>query len=224
MSKLSIIIPTLNEEKNLSVQQCFLSNLLQEGHEIIIVDGGSADKTNSFADKFGFKSTVTKASRGHQLRTGAQMSSHETLLFLHADTYLPVDSINLIQESLSNSNKSWGRFNIKFNNKKIIYRVIAFFMNRRSCVTSMVTGDHAMFMRKDTYIKCGGFSDLPIMEDIDISKRLKKISGLICLKSEVVTSSRKWEQEGIIKTIFKMWLLRLFYFFRISPEKLVKLY
>ena len=224
MSKLSIIIPALNEEHVLLKQQQALSMFLQDGHEMILVDGGSEDNTVHLAKQLGFKTIVTKASRGYQLKAGSDISKYETLLFLHADTQVPHAAIQVIQNALSSSDKLWGRFNVSFNNNDLIYRVIAFFMNLRSCLTGIVTGDHAMFITKDAYRKCGGFSDMPIMEDIDICKRLRRISKPICLKNRVITSCRKWESNGIFLTILKMWSFRLMYFFGASPEKLAKLY
>ena len=224
MKKISIIIPALNEEKILMKQQDKLTNLLHEGHEVILVDGGSKDKTVSIADNLGITTIVTKPSRGYQLKIGSHLSSKDILLFLHIDTSLSDDGVNSVQEAMSDPRNYWGRFNIKFDNKKMIYRMIAFFMNKRSCLTGSVTGDHAMFIRKDAYMKCGGFSDIPIMEDIEICKRLRKISAPVCLKVEVITSCRKWEHDGILLTILKMWSLRLFYFLGINPNKLAKLY
>lgn len=224
MLKLSIIIPVLNEAQFLSRQKNLLKSLLREGHEIIIVDGGSKDKSVQIARSVMCETFVTKASRGYQLQFGATKSKNDTLLFMHADTILPKYAPSLISDALTKSDKDWGRFSVSFNNSSWIFSVIAWFMNKRSCLTGIATGDHAIFINRDIYISTGGFEDIPIMEDISISKRLKKFSMPICLPDKVITSSRKWEAQGIIRTILKMWILRMLYFCGISARKLEKLY
>lgn len=221
---ISIIIPVLNESLFFTRQQLYLEALLKQGHEIIVVDGGSTDDSILAAEKLGCKCIHTKASRGYQLHAGASISTSDTLVFLHADTILPLVVTNTINTALNNHNASWGRFNVTFTNKKFIFNVIAWFMNKRSCITGIVTGDQTLFVKRKTYFDCGGFADIPIMEDIEFSKRLKIHSLPICLNETVITSSRKWEQQGIIKTILLMWRMRLSYFFGASTEKLAKKY
>ena len=146
------------------------------------------------------------------------------LVFLHADTSLPSTAIENIMQSFKNPHTDWGRFDVKLDNEKLIFKVIAWFMNKRSCFTGIVTGDHTIFVKRKTYFDCGGFADIPIMEDIDICKRLKKYSSPVCLTDSVITSSRKWEQQGIIKTVLLMWRLRTYYFFGVPAEKLAREY
>lgn len=224
MRKLSIIIPVLNERLFFTKQQIYVEALLKQGHEIIVVDGGSIDGSVLAAEKLGCKCINTKASRGYQLHTGANASTHDTLVFLHADTLLPLNATNSINYALDNQKISWGRFNVTFTNKKLIFKVIAWFMNKRSCITGIVTGDHTLFIKRKTYFDSGGFADIPIMEDIEMCKRLKKYSRPLCLMNSVITSSRKWEQQGVIKTILLMWRLRAHYYFGASADKLAKKY
>ena len=224
MHELSIVIPTLNEYLYITNHQAYFKSLIKQGHEIIIVDGGSVDGTVESVQKIGCKCLSTKASRGYQLHAGACASTHNVLVFLHADTLLPPTVEEIINTSLSNSNSSWGRFNVTFSKNNFIFKILAWFMNKRSCLTGIVTGDHTLFIKRDTYFNCGGFSDIPIMEDIEISRRLKKHSDPICLSNSVITSSRKWEKQGIAKTILMMWALRAKFYFGVSAEKIVEQY
>lgn len=224
MHNLSFIIPTLNEEEFFIQQKLFLQSLLQQGHEVIVVDGGSIDKSVAIAKSIGCNCISTKPSRGYQLRTGAEISTYPILVFLHADTILPSSGIDSILKVMSTHNADWGCFNVVFANQKCIFKIIAWFMNKRSCLTGIVTGDHTIFVERSTYFDSGGFSDIPIMEDIEFSKRLKKYSRPVCLAETVITSSRKWEQKGIMRTILLMWKLRLFFFFGAPAEKLAKQY
>ncbi len=224
MLELSIVIPTLNENLYITNQENYFKSLIKQGHEIIVVDGGSIDGTVESAKRLGCKCISTKASRGYQLHIGANASINNVLVFLHADTILPPTTVKYINSSLSNSNSNWGRFNAMFSDNNLIFKVIAWFMNKRSCITGIVTGDHTLFIKRDTYFDCGGFADIPIMEDIEISKRLKKHSNPICLTKAVITSSRKWEKKGIVNTIFMMWILRAKFYFGVSAEQLVKQY
>lgn len=224
MSKLSLIVPVLNEESNLVKQRTTFNNLIKIGHEIIVVDGGSEDKSLEIAKDIGCVCLQTKSSRGFQLQAGAEKCSNEVLVFLHADTQLPTNFVTNIQQSLINTNKHWGRFNVTFTNPSLAFKIVALFMNTRTCLTSVVTGDHVIYVRRDTYFELGGFADIPLMEDIEFSKRLRKHSRSVCLKDRVITSSRKWEKNGILKTIISMWQFRLLYFFGASPSSLAKRY
>ena len=224
MTKLSVIIPVLNEAEFLTQQSNRLESFIKEKHEVIVVDGGSKDNSASIASKAGFSVFVTNASRGHQLRIGVEKSQNEILVFLHADTELPLHATSLICNALAPTHNHWGRFSISFTSSKLIFQLIAWFMNKRSCLTGIVTGDHAMFMERDYYFKCGGFPDCTIMEDIVISKRLKKASRPVCLSEKVKTSCRKWERQGVYKTIIKMWNLRILFLMGVSTEKIAKLY
>jgi rSAM/selenodomain-associated transferase 2 len=224
MRKLSIIIPVLDESLFFTRQQLYLKALLNQEHEIIVVDGGSTDDSVLAAKNLGCTCIQTKASRGFQLHAGANASSHDYLVFLHADTLMPLTGTDSIISALDNQSVYWGRFNVAFTNKKFIFHIIAWFMNKRSCLTGIVTGDQTLFINRNTYFKCGGFKDIPIMEDIEFSKRLKKHSPPICLNETVITSSRKWEKQGIIRTIILMWILRAKYYFGASTHKLSKQY
>lgn len=224
MSGLSIIIPVLNEERFLDGNKERFVSLLQEGHEILVVDGGSRDNSANIARALGCRVFCTRASRGHQLGYGASHSKNDVLLFLHADTHLPPHAAQVIARALARPEQLWGRFDVRLSNPRPAFRVIAWFMNRRSCLTGIATGDHALFIRRELYFSCGGYLDVPLMEDVEFCRRLKKHAPPVCLSEEVVTSSRRWEQNGILKTVITMWWLRLMFFLGQSPEKLARLY
>ena len=224
MSGLSIIIPVLNEERLLAESKERLASLLKDGHEVLVVDGGSRDDSVNTARALGCRVFCTRASRGHQLACGANHSRNDVLLFLHADTLLPPRAAKVIVEALAGPGQLWGRFDVRFSNPHRVLRLIAWFMNKRSCLTGIVTGDHALFIKRELYFSCGGYMDIPIMEDVELCRRLKKSAPPVCLSEKVVTSSRRWEQNGILKTVLTMWLLRLMFFMGRSPARLARLY
>jgi rSAM/selenodomain-associated transferase 2 len=220
--KFSIIIPVLNEasgiEKFLSTLQTF-----REQGEIIVVDGGSQDNAIAIASPLIDKFIKSPKGRAIQMNAGAKAASGEILLFLHADTYLPSNALKLIEQGLS-QNYQWGRFDIKLSGPHFIFLVIARFMNWRSRLTGISTGDQALFVQKLVFDQVGQFPEIPLMEDIAICKNLKSIGPPLCLKSKITTSSRRWHQFGITRTILLMWWLRLLYFFGCNPETLAQLY
>ena len=214
----SVIVPVLNEEKH-------LESLLQTlcGTETIIVDGGSTDRSTRLARKFNVTFLSSAKGRAHQMNTGSKQASGEVLIFLHADTRLPFGWREMIAE-FSNSNNVWGRFDIKFDQQSAALSVIAKMMNWRSRISGICTGDQAIFIRREVFERINGFADIPLMEDIEISRRLRMISKPYCVSYEVVTSGRRWRENGVLRTVFLMWWLRLQYFWGVSPEKLVKRY
>jgi len=223
--KLSIIIPCLNEAEHITNTLSKLQELRNGGHEIILCDGGSSDNTPQLATNLVDHILNTQPGRAKQMNAGARLASGDVLCFLHADTIIPADFANLITGALSESGRIWGRFDIRLSNTSLTYKVIAWFINKRSCVSGVATGDQGIFVIKNSFLKLNGFADIPLMEDIELSKRLLKISRPVCIsKSFLITSSRRWEKSGIIKTVLLMWRLRLSYFLGVSPTKLAKAY
>ncbi len=218
---ISIIVPTLNEEH--CIEQLIDTLKIQnERIEIIVVDGGSSDRTLSLlSGKAGVMVKHAPQGRATQMNLGAQCASGDTLAFLHADTKVPKD---FVQKLTTVPAKKWAYFKVSLGRSKTIYRIIASMMNFRSRVTSVITGDMVLVICKDLYTRINGFPDIPIMEDVEISKRLRRHCKPYSLNSTVITSSRRWDNNGVYKTIFLMWRLRLQYFLGSSPEQLAKKY
>jgi rSAM/selenodomain-associated transferase 2 len=223
-AKISVIIPTLNEEGSLSRVLPALQTFRQRGHEIILVDGGSYDRTLSIARPYVDRLMQTVKGRAHQMNQGADVAKNSILLFLHADTQLPPMADRLIMSALQSETQHWGRFDIRLNNEKLIYRIIENSVNWRSALSGIVTGDQAIFVKKRSFEDVGYFDRIPLMEDVSLSKKLKKMSPPLRLKERVLTSSRRWEKQGIIRTILLMWLLRAAYALGVRPEKLADKY
>ena len=221
--KISIFLPVYNEQDNISEA---LHNLLpyrQSGHEVIVVDGGSTDNTLMLAHDAADIVIVSKQGRAIQMNDGADVASGDVLLFLHIDTSLPVDALSLITAHQGNK-YLWGRFDVQLSSNKKIYRVIESLINLRSKLSSIATGDQAIFVERKLFQGVAGFPEIALMEDVELSRQLKKISAPVCIKQKVITSSRRWEINGVVNTVLLMWKLRLYYFFGVSPERLSKLY
>ena len=221
---ISVIIPVLNEACSI---QSFLKDhqwMRQAGHEIIVVDGGSVDQTAELTKNLCDQLLYSKKGRALQMNSGASAANGSALLFLHADTELPANADQLIIDALSNDKKAWGRFDVKLSGNSLWFRIIERMMNLRSRITGIATGDQAIFVRAETFSQLNGFENIPLMEDISLTKRLKKVSFPICLRSKVITSSRRWEDNGVWKTIFLMWKLRFAYYLGQDPNVLVRKY
>lgn len=220
----SIIIPVLNEENSIKKFLQQLQSYRKLGHEVIVVDGGSQDKTCTIASALADKVIESQPGRAIQMNSGTKQAQFNVLWFLHADTVISENAIDNIQQVLTENGKNWGRFNIKLSGSNILFRVIEFMINIRSRVTGIATGDQGIFVNRKTFESVGGYSDLPLMEDIDLSKKLKKISKPICLKEKLTTSSRRWEKNGIFSTVLLMWRLRLLYWIGVSADRLSRQY
>jgi rSAM/selenodomain-associated transferase 2 len=222
--QISIIIPTLNEADVIIGILQSLQSLRAKGHEVIVVDGGSSDRTVSLAQPFVDLVLMAQRGRGAQMNAGAWIAKGKVLLFLHADTRLPSDAEDLIVTGLLRSNCQWGHFNAHLSGNSAWFRIIEWSMNWRSRLTGIVTGDQVLFAQREAFTAAGGFPEIPLMEDITLSRRLKRFGWPLCLNSSVVTSSRYWEKRGIVRTILLMWFLRLAYFLGVSPECLAQVY
>ena len=222
--KISIIVPVLNEALTLSAVLCSLKPYREAGHEVIVVDGGSRDGSAGLSRPFVDRVIASPRGRARQLNAGAAASRGEVLLFLHADTYLPPAADQLILKGLRKQGREWGRFDVRLTGRHRLFRMVERLMNLRSRVTGIATGDQAIFVSREAFEAVGGFPDIDLMEDIALSKALKRRGLPLCLRERILTSSRRWEENGILRTIFVMWYLRLAYFFGMRPKRLAERY
>ena len=220
--KISIIIPVLNEAG--CIEECLagLQEMRQKGHEVVVVDGGSSDATVTLATPLCDSVVNSARGRARQMNAGAATAAGGVLLFLHADTRLTFDAGKLHNENVIDD--MWGCFSVRLSGSHPLFRIIEFFINLRSRLTHIISGDQVLFISRGLFNRVGGFPDIPLMEDIAISSTLKRRSAPRCLPDTVVTSSRRWERHGIIKTVLQMWLRRFRFAMGVSPAILARDY
>jgi rSAM/selenodomain-associated transferase 2 len=221
---LSIVIPVLNEAERLPQALRDLAPLRERGAEVIVVDGGSEDATPVLATAAGVLVVHSNRGRAAQMNAGALQASGDVFLFLHADTALPGNAPPAIKDALADGRHVWGRFDVYIEGQAWMLRVVACLMNYRSRLTGIATGDQAIFVTRRAFATVGGFPDQPLMEDVEISKRLCKLSGPACLRTRALTSGRRWETRGVWRTIFLMWRLRWAYSRGVAASELVRSY
>jgi len=222
--RLSIIVPVLDEAGVIAAALDALAGLRAAGHEVIVVDGGSTDGTPDFAAPRADRVARAPRGRASQMNAGERLASGDVLLFLHADTRLPPRADGAVLDGLAGSGRAWGRFDVRIEGAHPLLRVVAALMNTRSRWTGIATGDQAIFVRRDAFAAVGGFPSVALMEDIALSTALKRVSRPLCLRERVVTSGRRWESRGPVRTILLMWWLRLRFFFGAAPERLAQRY
>jgi len=218
-TSISIVIPVLDEADHIGS----LLKRLPNGLEVIVVDGGSKDSTVDLAFSLGYKVISSARGRAIQMNAGAAQTKGEVLVFLHADCMLPRDFDREISV-FSFSDRAWGRFDVRIDSQHVMFRIIERMINLRSRLTGICTGDQAIFVRRSAFEAIDGLPVIPLMEDIDVSKRLKKLSRPYIINSPVQTSARRWLKGGIFKTILMMWRFRFVYFFGASSESLAQEY
>ena len=221
--RISLIVPVLNEAEGIAAALQGLAPLRAAGAEIVVVDGGSSDATLDCCKGLADLALIAPLGRARQMNFGAARAAGAILLFLHADTRLPADALGLVQRALD-SGHDWGRFDVAIEGGSWLFPVIARTMNWRSRLSGIATGDQAIFVRRDVFNALGGFADQPLMEDIELSKRLRRRGRPACLRQRVITSGRRWQRHGMWRTILLMWRLRFLYWIGVSAEQLAKAY
>ncbi|MBI2311741.1 MAG: TIGR04283 family arsenosugar biosynthesis glycosyltransferase [Betaproteobacteria bacterium] len=224
VSRISIIIPTLDEAERIGDTLARLAPFRARGCEVIVADGGSRDETRSIAAPLADRLVVAPRGRATQMNAGARAASGTALLFLHADSALPADADRLILDGLATGGKSWGRFDVRLTGRHPLLRVVERLMNWRSRATGICTGDQGLFVTRARFEAAGGFPEIALMEDVALSRALKCFGRPLCLAQPIITSSRRWERNGVLRTVLLMWRLRLAYFFGANPERLARTY
>jgi rSAM/selenodomain-associated transferase 2 len=219
--RVSIIVPVLDEESAIAAT---LENLQSFPAEVVVVDGGSSDLTAQIARQMQVKVIASSRGRARQMNAGAAAAAGDILLFLHADTRLPASAIEDVMAALEDSRYTGGRFDLKLDDERAIFKLIGFLISLRSRLSKIATGDQAIFVRRRVFEAMGGFREIPILEDVDFCRRLKQTGKVACLRSRVVTSARRWQKDGVVRTIVLMWLLKFLFLIGVSPFKLKRFY
>lgn len=221
-SAISIIVPALNEAGHIGQTLEALQPLRTRGCEIIVVDGGSRDQTVTIAEPLADSVLISPPGRAEQMAAGADYASHPILWFLHADTLVPNDADKEIMLGLREH--GWGRFNVTLSGNHPLFRVIEKMINLRSCISGIATGDQGIFVRRAFLETIGGMPHLPLMEDVELSRLLKRLDRPTCITTPLQTSSRRWEQRGIVRTVLLMWWLRAAYALGVPAHRLAEWY
>jgi len=220
---LSIIVPVLDEAPGIEAALAALATYRMRGCELVVVDGGSRDETLALAKPLADRVLTAPRGRALQMNAGAAVARGAVLLFLHADTKLPANADALISASLAQPGRVWGRFDIRFDQGGVM-PLIAVMMNLRSRLSAIATGDQAIFVTRTAFDAVGGFPAQPLMEDIAFSSRIRRVGRPAYIRARVTTSARRWQSQGVLRTVFLMWRLRLAYLFGVDPAKLARQY
>lgn len=220
---ISIVIPVLNESERIVLFLESLQRFRRMGAEVVVVDGGSADDTVRLAAGYADFILATRGGRGIQMNAGAATASGRVLLFLHADTELPPGALDAIGRACDDG-AVWGRFDVTIEGASRGLGMVAFMMNWRSRWSGIATGDQAIFVAREAFGRAGGFPEIPLMEDLVFSRRMRTISRPVCLRDKVTTSGRRWDKHGLLRTIWMMWRLRMKFHFGASPDDLAREY
>ena len=221
---MSLIVPVLNEASIAVSALQALQPLRGAGHELILVDGGSTDDTVALGAPLVDRLETSAPGRARQMNAGAAVARGAVFWFLHLDTRVFPGAVGEILDGLEASGKGWGRFDVRLTGRHPLLRLVERLMNLRSRVSGIATGDQGIFVRRELFLKLGGYPEIPLMEDIALSRDLKRFGRPLCLKTPLTSSSRRWERQGILRTILLMWRLRLAYFLGADPVVLAKAY
>ena len=221
---ISVVVPVLDEAETLAQALLPLQPVRGRDVEVIVVDGGSRDRTRCVAHPLCDRVLDAPRGRARQMNAGAAAASGRVLLFLHADTRLPSGWVPMVRDALGNRGREWGRFDVRLDGAHPMLRIVEHAMNLRSRLSGIATGDQAIFVTRNAFRQAGGFPDIVLMEDVALSRALRMRSRPACLHAAVITSSRRWERNGIARTIVLMWRLRIEYALGADPDKLARRY
>jgi rSAM/selenodomain-associated transferase 2 len=221
--RLSIIIPTLDESDTIGELLSDLSSLRPDGAEVIVADGGSIDGTPGLAAETVDRVLLAPRGRAAQMNAGAKAASGDLFWFLHADTRVPAEAVVELREAID-AGASWGRFDVRLSGSQPLLRLVELGMNLRSRLTKLATGDQGIFVTRALFERIGGIPPIMLMEDIALSTLLRRVTGPACLSTRLITSSRRWETNGVVRTILMMWGLRLAYALGADPGRLARAY
>ncbi len=222
--QISIVLPILNEEAYITACLDALQALRDQNCELIVVDGGSRDRSVALAKPLADRVVVSAKGRSTQMNAGARQASGDIFWFLHADSQPPSDAPHVIRAALTQPEHCWGRFDVRLSGYRPSLRMVEFSMNLRSRLTGIATGDQGIFVRRELFERIGGYPPISLMEDIALSRALKRHSRPVCLRQCILSSSRRWERDGVARTILLMWRLRLAYFLGADPDGLARNY
>ena len=221
---ISVIVPALNEADGIEDMLQALQDMRVRGIEIIVADGGSSDNTVAICAPLADRVIIADTGRARQMQAGAALARGSVLWFLHADSRAPRDADLSIATALASGNRHWGRFDVRFPHAGLLLEVVATLMSLRSRLTGIATGDQGIFVTRELFEHVNGYPLIPLMEDIALSRRLKRHSRPACLHEKLITSARRWQVQGTLRTILVMWSLRLAYFLGASPAWLAQFY
>jgi len=219
----TVIVPVLNEVRGIDARLTELMSGLRQRWKIVVCDGGSTDGTVEILSQFPVTVVVSEPGRARQMNAGAALAEGPVLLFLHADTVLPTDFAEKMQAFLQ-SECHWGRFDVTLDQPSWYYKTISWFINTRSALTGVCTGDQTLFMRLEFFQNLDGFAELPLMEDVEWSLRARKVQWPYRIRTPVITSARKWVEHGVVRTVLLMWWLRLAFRLGVNPHRLHRWY
>ncbi len=224
LMRISVIVPARDEAGEIGATLLALQPLRARGHEVIVVDGGSTDGTVGIARPLADQVISSEPGRARQQNAGAAAATGDVLLFLHADTRLPEDADAVVLGAMARTGRGWGRFDVRLTGRHPVLRVVERMIGERSRLSGIATGDQALFARRDWFARAGGFPEIPLMEDVALSRALLALGRPICLRETVLTSSRRWEERGVFRTIALMWRLRWAYWRGADPAALAERY
>ncbi|MGO9453488.1 MAG: TIGR04283 family arsenosugar biosynthesis glycosyltransferase [Candidatus Binataceae bacterium] len=223
MDRLSVIVPMLNEERTIAATLAAIRDGAP-GSEILAVDGGSSDASIAAASSLATRVIMCERGRARQMNAGAAAASGHMLAFVHADTIVPKSFARDIERALSDPAVVGGRFDVELDDSALPYQLIGMLITIRSRISRTGTGDQAIFVRHDVFDRLGGFPDLELCEDLDFARKLKRAGKVACLRARVTTSARRWQRDGLARTVFRMWTIRGLYLLGVSPARLRRMY